>query len=153
MGNQWGDVRLQGGNIDLPCDNGVAFRLDRAIWKKGRESECGRGGVSVPLTSSGPHFSSHWGHGKTPLAQQLQCPTLKMLVPSHLLKWDGVNKSNLLGFISSNSHILFHQTKETFFWMISPKRVCIHCPVIFSLNTEIKSRLCKVWWTRVRLKH
>lgn len=31
MGKRRGGIRLQGGSIDLLCDNRVAFRLDRAV--------------------------------------------------------------------------------------------------------------------------
>lgn len=101
----------------------------------GRKAESRRVGEVGSLSHSHPQGLSvapsvvTW---KPPVPQQLQCPTLKKLVLSHLSTWDGVNKSHLPGFISSNSHILFHQTKETSFWMISPKRVHTYCPLTSS---------------------
>lgn len=126
-------------SVTTGCPSGLT-----GLYRRQADSELEdrEGGVCVPLTSSGA------GQENLQVPQQLQCPARKMLVLSHLSKWDGVNKSRLWGFISSNSRILFQETKETSFWMISPKRVGSHCTITFSLRTDITS----CWFGGLRVK-
>lgn len=154
IGKRWGDVRLGREHWFTSWQRGWPLGLTgwcgerKRLWVGGERT--GRGGGGSPPRPRGLGLAPGARTWKPPAPQQLQCPALKSLLPSHLSTWDGVNKSYLPGFISSNSHTLFLQTKETSFWMISPERVCTRSPststvqigATWCLWTRKKRRMC-----------